>query len=41
MQGVDKKDNDEHLADRFEDMEDDDYDSEKYDIPTFLRKQAD
>lgn len=38
---IDKKDSDERLIDRFEDMEDDDYDSEKYDIPTFLRKQAD
>ncbi len=39
-QNTDKKDNNEYIE-RFGDHEEEDYDSEKYDIPTFLRKQAD
>lgn len=39
-QNMDKSDNTEYL-DRFEEQEEDDYADEKYDIPTFLRKQAD
>ncbi|MCL4542256.1 MAG: cell division protein FtsZ [Deltaproteobacteria bacterium] len=39
-QSINEKDNNEYVE-RSGDYEEEDYDSEKYDIPTFLRKQAD